>query len=181
MEEKEKPVEEQDTMQSLKELVETELKDILNIGIQEDNIDNLGKLVDIHKDIENEEYWSKKKEVYGMRYYDENRYGDDRYGDDYRMDRSYGRRGRPVNEPRDSRGRYRGPEEKMHEIMEHYGDYTMASDAVNRGNYGAEEDSVKSLDSMLKCVCIFMDMLEENADSPEEAQIIKKYRKKMSE
>ena len=80
-----------------------------------------------------------------------------------------------------SRGRYRGPEEKMHEIMEHYGDYTMASDAVSRGNYGAEEDSVKSLDSMLKCVCIFMDMLEENADSPEEAQIIKKYRKKMSE
>ena len=181
MEEKEKPVEEQDTMQSLKKLVETELKDILNIGIQEDNIDNLGKLVDIHKDIENEEYWSKKKEVYGMRYYDENRYGDDRYGDDYRMDRSYGRRGRPMNAPRDSRGRYRGPEEKMHEIMEHYGDYTMASDAVNRGNYGAEEDSVKSLDSMLKCVCIFMDMLEENADSPEEAQIIKKYRKKMSE
>ena len=181
MEEKEKPVEEQDTMQSLKKLVETELKDILNIGIQEDNVDNLGKLVDIHKDIENEEYWSKKKEVYGMRYYDENRYGDDRYGDDYRMDRSYGRRGRPMNAPRDSRGRYRGPEEKMHEIMEHYGDYTMASDAVNRGNYGAEEDSVKSLDSMLKCVCIFMDMLEENADSPEEAQIIKKYRKKMSE
>lgn len=181
MEEKEKPVEEQDTMQSLKELVETELKDILNIGIQEDNIDNLGKLVDIHKDIENEEYWSKKKEVYGMRYYDENRYGDNRYGDDYRTDHSYGRRGRPMNAPRDSRGRYRGPEEKMHEIMEHYGDYTMASDAVNRGNYGAEEDSVKSLDSMLKCVCIFMDMLEENADSPEEAQIIKKYRKKMSE
>ena len=181
MEEKEKPVEEQDTMQSLKKLVETELKDILNIGIQEDNIDNLGKLVDIHKDIENEEYWSKKKEVYDMRYYDENRYGDNRYGDDYRTDHSYGRRGRPMNAPRDSRGRYRGPEEKMHEIMEHYGDYTMASDAVNRGNYGAEEDSVKSLDSMLKCVCIFMDMLEENADSPEEAQIIKKYRKKMSE
>ena len=41
MEEKEKPVEEQDTMQSLKKLVETELKSILNIGIQEDNVDNL--------------------------------------------------------------------------------------------------------------------------------------------
>ena len=174
-------VEEQNTMQSLKELVETELKDILNIGIQEDNIDNLGKLVDIHKDIENEEYWSKKKEVYDMRYYDENRYGDDRYGDNYRMDRSYGRRGRPMNAPRDSRGRYRGPEEKMHEMMEHYGDYTVASDAANRGNYGAEEDSMKSLDSMLRCVVIFMDMLEENADSQEEAQMIKKYRKKISE
>ena len=51
----EEKVVEPDMMQSLKELVETELKDILNIGIQEGNIDNLGKLVDIHKDIENEE------------------------------------------------------------------------------------------------------------------------------
>ena len=174
-------VEEQNTMQSLKELVEAELKEIANTGIQEENIDNLDKLIDIHKDIENEEYWKEKKEVYRMRYYDENRYGDDRYGDDYRMDRSYGRRGRPMNAPRDSRGRYRGPEEKMHEMMEHYGDYTVASDAANRGNYGAEEDSMKSLDSMLRCVVIFMDMLEENADSQEEAQMIKKYRKKISE
>lgn len=174
-------VKEQNTMQSLKELVETELKDMLSVGIQEDNIDNIGKLVDIHKDIENEEYWKEKKEVYHMRYYDENRYGDDRYGDDYRMDRSYGRRGRPMNAPRDSRGRYKGPEEKMHEIMEHYGEYSAASDAANRGNYGAEEDSMKSLDSMLKCVIIFMDMLEENASSQEEAQMIKKYRKRLSE
>lgn len=181
MEEKETTVEEQNTMQSLKELVEAELKDIVNTGIQQENLDNLDKLIDIHKDIENEEYWKEKKEVYRMRYYDENRYGDDRYGDNYRMDRSYGRRGRPMNAPRDSRGRYRGPEEKMHEMMEHYGDYTVASDAANRGNYGAEEDSMKSLDSMLRCVVIFMDMLEENADSQEEAQMIKKYRKKISE
>ena len=174
-------VEEQDTMQSLKELVEAELREIVNTGIQQENLDNLDKLIDIHKDIENEEYWKKKKEVYRMRYYDENRYGDDRYGDDYRMDRSYGRRGRPMNAPRDSRGRYRGPEEKMHEMMEHYGDYTVASDAASRGNYGAEEDSMKCLDSMLRCVVIFMDMLEENADSQEEAQMIKKYRKKISE
>lgn len=57
-------IQEQSTIKSLKELVETELKEILNIGIQEDNIDNLGKLVDIHKDIANEEYWNKKEEVY---------------------------------------------------------------------------------------------------------------------
>lgn len=181
MEEKETTVEEQNTMQSLKELVEAELKEIVNTGIQQENLDNLDKLIDIHKDIENEEYWKEKKEVYRMRYYDENRYGDNRYGDDYRMDRSYGRRGRPMNAPRDSRGRYKGPEEKMHEMMEHYGDYTVASDAASRGNYGAEEDSMKSLDSMLRCVVIFMDMLEENADSQEEAQMIKKYRKKISE
>lgn len=57
-------IQEQSTMKSLKELVETELKEILNIGIQQDNVDNIGKLVDIHKDIANEEYWNKKEEVY---------------------------------------------------------------------------------------------------------------------
>lgn len=182
MEEENKEVlEEQDTMKSIKELVENELKGALKEGIQPDNIDDIGKLVDIHKDIENEEYWKKKEEVYRMRYYDENRYGEHRYEGDYGMDRSYGRRGRPAGAPRDSRGRYRGPEDKMHEMMEHYGNYSAASDAANRGNYGAEEDSMKSLDYMLKCVCVFMDMLEEEAGSPEEAQMIKKYRKKMAE
>ena len=40
---------------------------------------------------------------------------------------------------------------------------------------------MKSLEYMLKCACMFMDMLEEEANSPEEAQMIKKYRKKISE
>lgn len=51
-------------MKSIKKLVETELKGALEEGIQQDNIDDIGKLVDIHKDIENEEYWKKKEEVY---------------------------------------------------------------------------------------------------------------------
>ena len=174
MEEKEV---EKNTMQSLKELVETELKDILDIGIQEDNIDNLGKLVDIHKDIENEEYWKEKEEVYKMRYYDENRYGED----DYRGDYSYGRRGRPAGAPRDSRGRYRGPEGKMHEAMEHYGNYTAASEEAHRGNYGAEQDSMKALEYMLESVCDFMEMLERDAGSQEETQMIKKYARKIGE
>lgn len=174
-------VEEQDTMQSLKELVEAELKEIINTGIQQENLDNLDKLIDIHKDIKNEEYWKEKKEVYRMRYYDENRYGDDRYGDDYRIDRSYGKRGRPMNAPRDSRGRYRGPEEKMHEMMEHYGNYSAASDAASRGNYGAEHDSMKALEYMLESVCQFMEMLERDAGSQEEAQMIKKYARKIGE
>lgn len=51
-------------MESIKKLVETELKGALEEGIQQDNIDDIGKLVDIHKDIENEEYWKIKEEVY---------------------------------------------------------------------------------------------------------------------
>lgn len=179
MEEKE-VIEEQNTMLSLKELVETELKDILNIGIQEDNIDNLGKLVDIHKDIENEEYWKEKEEVYKMRYYDENKYGEGRYGEDnYGAEHSYGRRGVPGTGR--GRGRYRGPESKMHEMMEHYGNYSAASDAASRGNYGAEQDSIQALEYMLESVCQFMDMLERDAGSQEEAQMIKKYARKIGE
>lgn len=172
MEEKEV---EKNTMQSLKELVETELKDILDIGIQEDNIDNLGKLVDIHKDIENEEYWKEKEEVYKMRYYDENRYGED----DYRTERSYGRRGVPGTGR--GRGRYRGPEGKMQEAIEHYGNYSEAAEEANRGNYGAKQDSMTALECMLESVCDFMDMLERDAGSQEEAQMIKKYARKIGE
>ena len=62
--EEENNKEQKDTMESIKTLVETELKSLLEVGIQQDNIDNIGKLVDIHKDIENEEYWKEKKEVY---------------------------------------------------------------------------------------------------------------------
>lgn len=94
---------------------------------------------------------------------------------------SYGRRGVPGTGRGRSRGRYRGPEDKMEEMMEHFGNYSAASEAVSRGNYGAEEDSMQSLDKMLKCVCMFMEMLEENAGSREEAMMIKKYKKKMAE
>ena len=174
MEEKEKPVEEQDTMQSLKKLVETELKSILNIGIQEDNVDNLGKLVDIHKDIENEEYWKEKEEVYKMNY----NYGN-YYGPDDDMMGRYGRRGVPGTGR--GRGRYRGPEEKMHEMMEHYGNYSAASEAASRGNYGAEQDSMQALKYMLDSVYQFMEMLERDAGSQEESQMIKKYARKIGE
>ena len=73
----------------LKEEMEKMMKSILDKGIKSEDITTLYKMIDIHKDIENEEYWKEKEE--NMRYM----YGRDSYGDD-----SYGRR------RRDSRGRY---------------------------------------------------------------------------
>lgn len=49
--------------EEIKELVEGRLKQLLEQGVQADDIDYFGKLVDIHKDIENENYWKIKKEV----------------------------------------------------------------------------------------------------------------------
>ena len=58
----EKPIEKTFT-NKVKELVETKIEKLLETGIQVGNIDYFGKLVDIHKDMENEEYWKIKKEV----------------------------------------------------------------------------------------------------------------------
>lgn len=63
-EKEEKQEEKKEIMSCVKQLVENELTEMLNVGIQQDNLDDIGKLVDIHKDIENEEYWKIKKEVY---------------------------------------------------------------------------------------------------------------------
>lgn len=43
--------------------VEERIKEIGEEGIQGDNLIALSKLVDIHKDLANEEYWNIKKEV----------------------------------------------------------------------------------------------------------------------
>ena len=52
---------------AIKRMIEEELKGAIDEGINHDNIDDIGKLIDIHKDIKNEEYWELKEEVYTMR------------------------------------------------------------------------------------------------------------------
>ena len=47
----------------LKCIVTKEIDQIANNGINENNLDILGKLVDIQKDLENIDYWNCKKEV----------------------------------------------------------------------------------------------------------------------
>lgn len=49
--------------EKIKETVESKIEKLLETGIQSSNVDYFYKLVDIHKDIENEEYWNIKKEV----------------------------------------------------------------------------------------------------------------------
>lgn len=144
-----------DTMHTLKEMVEMELKDILSIGIQEDNIDNLGKLIDIHKDLENEEYWKYKK----MKHDHEE------------------------SEMKPSLTKKRGKhlEEKVHEMMEHCEHYSEAMDAMDKGDYEAAQISMRSLRYMLESACQFMDMLAREAKSPEEMQLIRRYARKIGE
>lgn len=122
-------------------------------------LEAIGDLVDIYKDIANVEYWCEKEEseMYG-------RYGRDSYGEygrgSYGRD-SYGRR------ERDSRGRYRG-HEYMDEMYDEYSKYM-----EGRSRYGANEDTKKSLEYMLRSMEDFARMLKEDASSEEEVQMIR--------
>lgn len=101
----------------------------------------------------------------------------------YREGGNYGRRGVPGTGR--GRGRYRGgysaAEEHLNDMQEHYGAYSESREAANSGNYGAEQDSKKALEYMLESVCQFMEMLSREAGSQEEAQMIKKYARKIGE
>ena len=95
---------------------------------------------------------------------------------------NYGRRGVPgTGRGRRYRGGYSGPEKAMNEMQEHYGNYSESRGAAEAGNYGAEKDSMKALEYMLESVCEFMEMLSREAGSQEEAQMIKKYARKIGE
>ena len=95
---------EENKMNELKEKVEDSLEKATNDGITVGNVDYIFKLVDIHKDLENEKYWKDKKEAMKMQYrenygrrmrdsrgrfmeggrYDRDNYGRDNYFRNYR-------------------------------------------------------------------------------------------------
>ena len=184
---------EEKTQKKLKDEVEKNIKGIVEQGIESNNLNSLYQLVDIQKDIANMEYWKNKEEVMEMRYrayneggyseggygYGESDYGEGNYGrrgvpgtgrGRYR-EGSYGRRGVKGT----GRGRYRG-EEMMDEMAYHYGNYSESAE-----QYGAEGETIKSLDYMMKSVVDFIKMLKEEANSQEEIELIKHYTKKISE
>lgn len=113
-----------------------------------------------------------------------NDYGREEYGDDMYgrrgvpgsgRGRSYGRRGVPGT------GRRYSGEDTMNEMYEAYQDYEDGKEESMNGNYGAKEDTMKSLDYMLKSVVKFIEMLKNDASSQEEIDLIQKYSRKISE
>ena len=162
-------------MDRVKKQVEEKIKEISQEGINMSNLETLGELVDIHKDLENEEYWKEKKEVMSMNYRGEyGNYGNEGYGARRRDSRGrYMARGK-------SRGNY-GADEPMEEMYEKYQEYSEGKEQYERGNYGAKDGAMKSLEFMLESAVDFFEMLFEEASTPEEKQMIKHYIKKISE
>lgn len=154
----------------LKNATENKIKDLLEESqgqITGSNYEALGELMDIHKDITNEEYWCYKMEegegnMYGNygrgSYNNYGNYGRDSYGRD-----EYSARGRS----RDSRGRYRG-HDYLDEMYDDYGRYM-----ESRERYGASQETDKSYHYMVKALEDFIKVLEEEADTPEQKQMLR--------
>ena len=183
MEENKETKKDEKIIDKLKEETEKLICNILEQGINENNLDYLYKVVDIHKDISNEEYWKQKEEneMYGN-------YGRDSYGE-YNEGGSYGRRGVPGTGrgrysegsygrrgvPGTGRGRYRG-EEMMDEMAYHYGNYT-----EGRDNYGADQETMKSFKYMLKAFKDYYKHLKDEASSQEEIQMLEDTAREISQ
>lgn len=169
MEETEETKEYSSLEEELVDKTKKTIKVVIEDDISPENLDDLGKLVDIYKDV---------KEVECMNYGNYNGYGNNgnygnygaygnyngrgpsrgSYGDGYGNygDGSYGRRG--VD------SRYRGEEElgRMH------GEYGRYQESRNR--YGAGQETDKSFMYMVKALEDFIKVLYEEADTQEQKQ-----------
>ena len=161
----------QDVISKAKEEVEKLIKAATENGLQASNVQLLYQLIDIHKDIENEKYWKNKEEAM--------RYMRDDYGtEDYRGGRSRDSQGRFMGDRRSTS--YRG-QRVLDEMYNGYRNYNDGKEEYNRGNYGARNETMRSLESMLESVTDFIEMLQNDASSQEEVDMIKHYTRKISE
>lgn len=159
----------------LKDLTEKSIEKTIKEGITTANLDLLGKLVDIHKDISEEDYW-KRKEINNMNYGNYGNYGNysgrgpghGSYGENYgrggygeygnygEYGEGYGRRGYDM--------KYRGGQE-MDRMAGEYGRYQ-----ESRERYGAGQETDKSFHYMVKALEDFIKVLYEEAEGQQQKQ-----------
>ena len=170
MEEENKEEVKENIIPKTQEEVEKLIKTVTENGLQASNVQLLYQLIDIHKDIENEKYWKNKEE--------NNMYMRDDYENDYRGGRSRDSKGRYMGNRRGES--YRG-QRVLDEMYDGYRNYSDGREEYNRGNYGAKGETMRSLEYMLGSVTDFIEMLQHDAGSQEEVDMIKKYTRRISE
>lgn len=132
------------------EKTEASIKKILDEGLTTNNLDHLYKLAKIkHMAKEDSNMYGNYGNNYNGR-----RAGYDTYGN-YG---NYGARGRDM--------RYRG-EDELDRMMGEYGRYQ-----ESRQRYGASEETDKSFHYMVKALEDFIRVLHEEADSPQQKQML---------
>ena len=132
---------------------------IIEEGITTNNLDHLYKLSKI-KHLAKED-----KDMYDN--YGARQPGYDSYGRDYYRGDSYGRRGYDM--------KYRG-HDHLERMSDSYGRYM-----EGRTRYGANEDTLRSLEYMLQSAVDFFEMLKSEANSQEEMNMVRKYAQKIAQ
>jgi hypothetical protein len=137
------------------------IENIVNEELNSNNLEYLDKLVDIQKDVYKIKCMKEEDKMYGN--YSGRRPGHGSYGEygnygEYSGYNNYGRRGYD--------SKYRG-HDKINEMDNEYGRY------MESREYGAGEDTKRSLHYMLKSMEDFARMLKEEAQSQEEVEMIR--------
>ena len=135
---------------------EESIKKIIDEGITTNNIDNLYKLSKI-KHMAKEDENMNNYGNYGARRPGYDSYGRDEYGN-YGEYGRYGRRGYDME--------YRG-EDEMDRMAGEYGRYM-----ESRNRYGAGEETDKSFHYMVKSLEDFIKVLQEEAQTPQQKQML---------
>ena len=134
------------------EKTEESIKKIIDEGINTNNLDHLYKLSKIkHMAKEDKEMYGE----YGGRRPGYDSYGRGGYGEGYG---NYGRRGYDM--------RYHGDDE-LNRMSGEYGRYQ-----ESRSRYGASEETDKSFHYMVKALEDFIRVLHEEADTPQQKQML---------
>jgi len=147
------------------------MKQILEQGLAENNnLESLYKLIDIEKDAYEIKSMKEDMNMYGnygnYGNYGGRRAGYDSYGrDSYGRD-AYGEYGRGSYGRRGVDSKYRG-EEDMDRMYGEYGRYM-----ENRERYGAGEETDKSFHYMVKALEDFIKVLHEEAETPQQKQML---------
>lgn len=164
----------------VKSETERVMKNILKEGLNTTNLENLYKVVDIHKDLSNEEYWKSKEEGNEMMYrgYGRNDYDDMNYGN-YGGGRRRDSQGRYM-EGNSNSGRY-GRRYRGHDYIDDmYDNYGTYMENRANGRYGSPETD-KAFDYMVQSAVDFIDHIFEEIDSPEQAEKFKRELKRTLE
>jgi hypothetical protein len=149
--------------EKLEKKTEESINKILDEGITTNNLDHLYKLTKINHIAKEGENKMRYNEYNEYRDYNGRGPGHGSYGE---YNRGYGE----YNEGYNARGRdskYRGYGH-LDRMYNEYGNYS-----YGRERYGANEDTKKSLEYMLRSMEDFARMLKEEAQSQEEVQMIK--------
>lgn len=161
-------------MHKLKEQIKKELVDIEEKGINASNLELIGKLADIYKDLGEIE----KMEEGGQEMQDYGRYRDN-YRENYR-DGGYNARGN-YREGGYNEGygrRYSRMRDYMDRMMDGIDQYEYGKERYMHG--GDESRVMEGLEKLMYALCMFAETAMDFAETPQEKEIIRKHLQKIS-